>query len=92
METIVVGHDGLNMRERALRRQVSGAGARVIDQEPKRSRKCGLGHRAELRVFGLLEYELRSELEDELVRAEGEAPQRMAAQLERAGVHVNHQE
>lgn len=29
---------------------------------------------------------------DELVRAESEAPQRRAAQLERAGVHVNRQE
>jgi hypothetical protein len=44
---------------------------------------------------GLAEYELRPELEDELVPAEGEAPQRLAAQLERAGgagVHVNQQE
>jgi hypothetical protein len=48
-----------------LRGQVSGAGARVIDQEPKRSRRCGLGHRAELRVFGLLEHELHSEPEDD---------------------------
>jgi hypothetical protein len=59
-------------------------------------------------VFGLAEHELRSELEEELVRAmraEGEAPtvhaiahsvarilefdhQRMAAQLERAGVSL----
>ena len=43
-------------------------------------------------MFGLLEYELRSELEDEVVRAEGEAPQHRAAQLERAGVYVNQQE
>jgi hypothetical protein len=75
-----------------LHGQVSGASTRVIDQEPKRSRKGGLRHRAELRVFGLLEYELRSELEDEPVRAEGGAPQRVAAQLERAGAHVNQQE
>ena len=59
-------------------------------------------------VFGLAEHELRSELEEELVRAmrtEGEAPtvhaiahtvarileldhQRMAAQLERAGMSL----
>jgi hypothetical protein len=75
-----------------LHGHVSGASTRVIDQEPKRSRKCGLRHRAELRVFGLLEYELRSELEDEPVRAEGGAPQRVAARLERAGAHVNQQE
>jgi hypothetical protein len=113
METIVVGHDGTDHveRARAWAGESSGRPGNRPGAEAEQEVRT-LATEQSYAMFGLAEHELRSELEDELVRAvpaEGEAPtipaiaqsvarileqdhQRMAAQLERAGVHVNQQE
>jgi hypothetical protein len=78
METIVVGHDGTEYAERALAwaGEPSGRPGNRPGAEAEQEVRT-LATEQSYGMFGLAEHELRSELEDELVRAmraEGEAP------------------